>query len=193
MSIIASLKKNTPKYFNCSKRTKANLVSGFALVEMIVYISIMVIIMIALINIIISITKSNRFSSIENNIKNSAISGLEEITREIRNAKSIDYNQSVFSSSNGKLFLNTLDQNGSIKTIKFYLENQTLKEDVGGVATSTGGSLTQKDVKVLSMTFKPIDTLKSKAVKIELVLSSSNNDFVRNENFYSTVVLRGSY
>ena len=193
MSIISNLKKNTPKYFNCSKRTKVNLVSGFALVEMIVYISIMVIIMIALINIIISITKSNRFSSIENNIKNSAISGLEEITREIRNAKSIDYNQSVFSASDGKLFLNTLDQNGSIKTIKFYLENQTLKEDIGGMSTSTGGFLTQKDVKVLSMIFKPIDTLKSKAVKIELVLSSSNNDFIRNENFYSTIVLRGSY
>jgi Tfp pilus assembly protein PilV len=193
MSIIANLKKNTPKYFNCSKRTKANLVSGFALVEMIIYISIMVIILLAVVNIIISITKSNKFSSIENNIKNSAISGLEEITREIRNAKSIDYNQSVFNSSDGILFLNTLDQNGNIKTIKFYLAGQILKEDIGGVSTSTGGVLTQKDVKVLSMIFKPIDTLKSKAVKIELVLSGSNNGLIRNENFYSTIVLRGSY
>jgi Tfp pilus assembly protein PilV len=193
MSIIANLNKNTPKYFNCSKRTKANLVSGFALVEMIIYITIMVIIMLAVVNIIISITKSNKFSSIENNIKNSAISGLEEITREIRNAKSIDYNQSVFNSSDGILFLNTLDQNGNIKTIKFYLAGQILKEDVGGVSTSTGGVLTQKDVKVLSMIFKRIDTLKSKAVKIELVLSGSNNGLIRNENFYSTIVLRGSY
>jgi Tfp pilus assembly protein PilV len=193
MSIIANLNKNTPKYFNCSKRTKANLVSGFALVEMIIYIPIMVIIMLAVVNIIISITKSNKFSSIENNIKNSAISGLEEITREIRNAKSIDYNQSVFNSSDGILFLNTLDQNGNIKTIKFYLAGQILKEDVGGVSTSTGGVLTQKDVKVLSMIFKRIDTLKSKAVKIELVLSGSNNGLIRNENFYSTIVLRGSY
>jgi len=193
MSIIANLNKNTPKYFNCSKRTKTNLVSGFALVEMIIYITIMVIIMLAVVNIIISITKSNKFSSIENNIKNSAISGLEEITREIRNAKSIDYNQSVFNSSDGILFLNTLDQNGNIKTIKFYLAGQILKEDVGGVSTSTGGVLTQKDVKVLSMIFKRIDTLKSKAVKIELVLSGSNNGLIRNENFYSTIVLRGSY
>ncbi|MEI8123565.1 MAG: hypothetical protein WCG60_00135 [bacterium] len=153
----------------------------------------MVIIMLAVVNIIISITKSNKFSSIENNIKNSAISGLEEITREIRNAKSIDYNQSVFNSSDGILFLNTLDQNGNIKTIKFYLAGQILKEDVGGVSTSTGGVLTQKDVKVLSMIFKRIDTLKSKAVKIELVLSGSNNGLIRNENFYSTIVLRGSY
>ena len=193
MSIIANLKKNTPKYFNCSKRTKANLVSGFALVEMIVYISIMVIIMLAVINIIISITKSNKFSSIENNIKNSEISGLEEMTREIRNDKSIDYNQSVFNSSDGILFLNTLDQNVNTKTIKFYSEGQILKEDIGGVSTSTGVVLTQKDVKVLSMIFKRIDTPKSKAVKIELVLSSLNSDFIKNENFYSTIVLRGSY
>lgn len=175
------------------KKTFIKKKKGFALVEMIVYIAIMVVIMLAVVNVIISITKSNKFSSLENDIKNSAISSLEEITREIRNAQSIDYNQSVFNSSDGVLFLNTFDQDGNNKTIKFYLQGQVLKEDIGGVSTTTGGILTTKDVKVLSMTFKKIDTLKSKAVKIELVFSGSNRGLIKNENFYSTIVLRGSY
>ncbi len=167
---------------------------GFMLVEMIVYMTIMVVIMLAIVNVIILIAESNKYSSIETNIKNSAISGMEEMTREIRNAVSIDDVQSDFdSTTDGILFLNTLDQDGNNKTIKFYLQDKILKEDIGGVATSTTGILTTKDVEILSMTFKKIDTINSKAVKIEMIFSGSDRGLIKNENFYSTIVLRGSY
>ena len=167
---------------------------GFALVEMIVYISIMVIILIAIVNVVITVTRTNKVSFVEYNIKNSAISGLEEMTKEIRNAKSINYIQSVFSpSTNGVLSLNTIDSLGNNETVKFYLENQILMVDISGVSTSTGGILTTKDVKVLSLIFTPINTTNSKAVKIEMVLSGSSGGFVKDDDFYSTVVLRGSY
>jgi len=172
-----------------SKKNK----KGFALVEMMVYLAIMTVVTIAMVNVVIVVIKSNKESFIDNNIKNSALSGLERIVRETRSASNIDYGQSVFNNSNGVLVLNSTDQSGNPEVIKFYINSQILKVDVSGASPSTGGILTLKGTRVTSLIFKPINTSNSKAVKIEMVIESGEPSSVKTENFYSTVILRGSY
>ena len=172
------------------KKSSGKFLTGFALAEMLVYISIMTVISIAMIDVIVVVTRTSKQSYTYNNIKNSAISGLERVVRDTKSAISIDMGQSVLNSSNGVLFLNSKDSDGNDKTIKFYLNSQTLKVDVNG---SYVGPLTLRDTRVLSLIFTPIDTGNSKAIRIKMVIEGGAPGFVKNENFYSSVILRGSY
>lgn len=166
---------------------------GFALAEMIVYVAIMAVMTTAIVNIVIGVTRSNKQSFVYENIKNSAITSMERITRETRSALGINYSQSAFNSNNGILSLFSKDQFGNTETIKFYLQDQKMKVDIEGIATSTGGILTLGGTKILSLVFIPIDTGNSEAIKIEMVVEGGDRDFLKNENFYSTIILRGSY
>lgn len=158
---------------------------GFSLVEILVYIAIMTIVMVVVVNIIITIAKSNKQSFVYNNIKNSAISSLEKIIRETRASESF-----VIAMSGEELTLNSRDENSLPKTVKFYLSNGLLKVDING---SYFGPLNINGTKVLSLNFKSIDAINSKAVKIEITIEGENKGFVNSEDFYSTVVLRNSY
>jgi len=171
-------------------KNKKSKQKGFSLVEMIIYIAITSLVMIVIVDVILTVSRSNKQSVVYNNVKNSAISSLEKIVRETRSSISIDVGQSVFDSEDGALFLNSKDQNGDPKTIKFYIENDLLVVDVNGARF---GPLTTNGTKVSGIIFNLFDTGNSKAVKIKIGIEGEKNGFTKNEDFYSTVVLRGSY
>ncbi|MBI3632223.1 MAG: hypothetical protein HY225_02135, partial [Candidatus Vogelbacteria bacterium] len=54
-------------------------------------------------------------------------------------------------------------------------------------------SLIPTGVAVRSLIFYLIDTGSSKAVKVEMQLGETKGGVVRYANYYSTVILRGSY
>jgi hypothetical protein len=163
---------------------------GFSMPEILVYIAIMTVVMFVIVNVVLVVSKSLNKSSEYNNIKNSAISGLEKITKETRLSTSIDLNSSVFNSPSGVLVLNSKDENGLLRVTKFYLDGDVVKVFVDGNYLNT---ITYSDTKVLSLYFVPIETGNSQAVKIEMVVGSENENSQISERFYSTVVLRNSY
>jgi prepilin-type N-terminal cleavage/methylation domain-containing protein len=176
-----------------NKNKKVSLKNGFTLVEMLVYLAIMVVITLALVQSIIVVVKSNKQSFVVNNIKNSAISILEKMTREIRDASSIDVVNSVFGTSTGILQLNTTDSSGNAKTTQFYLQSNNLMVTSSSSLGVLTGPLNSNGAKVLSVNFTPISTAHSSAVKIVMTIEGTNQGLTKDVNFYSTAILRGSY
>ena len=109
---------------------------------------------------------------------------MERISREIKQADSIN------TISSTDLKLNTKDEAGADKTVEFLLSGSDVQILENDVLT---GNLNPESVSVSSLDFTEITTTKSKAVKIILTVSSENDLLNRNEVFYDTVVLRGSY
>jgi hypothetical protein len=150
----------------------------------------MTIVLIVIVNIVLLVSKSINQTSAYNNIKNSAIFGLEKITKEIRFAIDVDLDQSVFNSSNGVLVLNSEDASSTPRVVKFYLDSGLIKIDIDG---NYFGSATYSDTNVSKLMFVPVDTGNSKAVKIEMSLDARSGESLVSEDFYSTIVIRNSY
>jgi hypothetical protein len=159
---------------------------GFSIAEMLIYIAIMTVILIVIVDMFLVVSKSNKQSSAYNSVKDSAVFGLEKIIKETRLSTSIDFGQSIFNSTSSVLVLNSEDENGDLKIVKFYLDNGLIKVDING---EYFGPATYSDTFVSGLKFIPIDTGSSQAVKIEINIGAENI----SENFYSTVVLRNSY
>ena len=160
-------------------------IKGFALVEMIIYLAIMVLITLVVVQSIVVVFKSNNQSFLSNSISNSAITSLEKMTREIRNARSVD------SPSGSILQLTSVDASGNSQNSIFYVDPITSR--LMASSSNVSGPLTSSNVIVTSLKFTPITTSSSKAVKIEMTISGNNQTTVESENFMTTVILRGSY
>jgi len=172
------------KKFIFNKKIK----KGFTLIEMLVYISIMTVITLVLTQSLTVVLKSNRASFSDSNLRNSAYSAMEIMIREIR------LSQSIASCSGSLLQLNQVDSSGNPRVVRFSTStDQALNYYVGSTTPAYVGPLTSSGTKVLNLTFTPITTASSVAVRIQMQLSTSINGQTGNEWFYSTVVLRGSY
>ena len=157
---------------------------GFTLIEMLIYISLMVIITLVVTQSIIVVLKSNRASFADINIRNSGYSAMEGILREIRSSESIDQ------ASLGILEM----RKGSGNTVRFATSSDLALNFYEGNGTPILiGPLTSKNILVRNLSFKKIDTGKSLAVKIEMELETTVNGITKNEWFYNTAILRGSY
>lgn len=116
---------------------------------------------------------------------------MERISREIRNASSIDVANSSLGSSPGVLQLNSVDELGNSQTVKFNVSGGELVISYNGVSI---GNLLGNNISVSSLIFRRIGTTASgEAVKIELILQDNKSQDLKIENFYNTIVLRGSY
>jgi len=171
-------------YIFSKKGVKKNIIEGFALAEMIIYIAIMSVISVVIVSVVLTVLKSNTQSYTYNNIKNSAISVLEKIDRETKQAYNIN------SAQDGLLVLDSKKTDGSDRQIRIYLDTGILKVDEDDVYI---GPLTISGTIVSSITFQKIDTGNSQAVKIEMTIEGREDTFIKSETFYSTIILRGSY
>lgn len=163
---------------------------GITLVETIIYVFIFTLLLIVVVNSLVSMTRSYRHIQANKDIETSAIVFLERVTREIRFAKSVDIGQSSFDTSNGSLYLNTLDESGALGSIRFYLLNSRVHVNENSYYL---GPLTLGKVSVSDLMFSRIATPKAEAIKIVVTLQSGEGGALRTKKFYSTVVLRGSY
>lgn len=159
---------------------------GFALIELLVYIAVLSLALLAIANTLIVITRS--YSSVRSIavVERNAFA-FERITREIRGSFGISDADSVFGANPGRLFLNTTDVLGSPRTVLFYIEGISLMlKENGGVAQA----LTSPDVSVVGLVFRKITTPHSLGVKIELTLESGSGASFHRESLYDTVALR---
>jgi type II secretory pathway component PulJ len=176
------------KFFNI--KNKKNIpTGGFTLVEMMIYVFLMTIITVVITQSLIIVLKSNRTSIAEVNIRNSGYSAMEGMIREIHSSDSIDQ------ASGGVL---QMKQNGGTNIVKFATSSlasasTTLFFYEGASNPPAVGPLTSKGIIVKSLIFNQINTGKSLAVRIQIQLSTTVNGITKNEWFYSTAILRGSY
>lgn len=155
---------------------------GFSLIELVVYIAIAAGVLTASVNSISTLMKSFNNARITSKINNSAEAAMERMTREIRNAYSINAS-SVLGSSPGRLKLNTYNAVGATTTIEFYLDNEVLNVAEG---VGAGNPLSLNGVAVSNLVFRQIEnSTSSKAIKVEVTINS--------KNFYDTAILRNSY
>lgn len=160
--------------------------TGYSLVEMLIYISMLIILLVAIIQGVIMLSSSYINIKAVRSIENSAFTAINRLENDIRSSTSIDTSTSTFGVNPGMLKLNI----GTSTTVRFYLSNQRLYVEENG---SNTGPLTFANVRVTSLVFRNITTTNSSAIKIEMTLQSSSTAGILNKNFYMTTVLRGSY
>jgi hypothetical protein len=156
---------------------------GYAILELLFYISFFAVLTIVVINAMIAMTASFRETSVHAGLSRSG-NIMERISRELRQADSIN-----FISAN-TLKLNTTDTAGAAMTVQFSLSGsdvQFFKNDV------LVGNLNASDISIASLNFTEITTTEGKAVRVMLGVQSDNDKYARTVDFYDTVVLRGSY
>lgn len=165
-------------------------ISGFTLVEMIIYIAFFAVLSVVTVNATIMVMKSFYSLRITQNISQSATTALERMSREIRNAYDIDTVNSTFGTSPGRLTLSTKDNFGANTTVEFYVNaGNQLNMKIG---TVDQGALMTKSVTITNLVFYLITNINSKSIKIEMTLRDSRADITKTVKFYDTIVLRGS-
>ena len=167
-----------------------NSAKGFSFMEMVIYVTILVFIVVVLISTMLVISKTYKKVSVGRTIETSAVLALDRTTREIKNSNSIDATGSVFDSNPGSITLSGLTATGSPRTVKIYAENNILKIMENGTYR---GQLTASNTSVTNFVLKKIDHDSSDAVKIEMTIQSGTGEYQKSENFYATAILKGSY
>jgi len=165
---------------------KEKNITGISLIETIIYITITTIVLVFIVNLMLSSSSAFKNFKVSRDIKNSAIISIDRIVNETRKAVSVDDGLSLFNNPNGKLTLNMPDGSKMV----FFLDSGILKIENDGVIE---GSLSLHDVFISSLIFKMINNTKGKAIKIEMNIRDKENDFIKSENFFMTVILQGSY
>ncbi len=155
---------------------------GYTLVEIVIYASLFIVLLGAITSASSLLTKSYRQIRSVKNTQMSALSAMDQMTRNIRQANSVDGSGTLYGSANGSLLLRSVDSYGTAHTVKFYLSGGQVLMEKDGVYF---GPLTDARTSVTSFLFRQIDTGNSAGVKIEMTIGG--------KNFYNTVMLRGSY
>ncbi|PIQ66595.1 MAG: hypothetical protein COV96_00630 [Candidatus Zambryskibacteria bacterium CG11_big_fil_rev_8_21_14_0_20_42_18] len=160
---------------------------GFSLVEMIIYMFILVLMLAVIMNIIISVISSGRIIKALRNIENSTLISLERITRETRQAQSVNTDSSILGTNPGELVLQGVDADGNPRTVKFYLSSGVLMLSENGVDV---GALTKSDASVSSLVFKRFSGANSEGIRTEIAIESGTSTHYRSNNFYFSAILR---
>lgn len=157
---------------------------------MIIYVALLALVMVATVSMLLGMSRAYGYLKLSRHIQSSAVTALDRVVRDIRNARSVNGPQSVLDASPGALTLNTTTATGSPQTFQFYVSGGALrvKQDGGDL-----GPLTLPDVTVGNLIFRQMNTGISQAVKIELTLSAGAGSTTHSANFYATALLRDSY
>ncbi len=169
---------------------KLNKQKGFSLIELLVYISSLIIILMIVINSLLLMSNSYAGLKITQKINQTATGIIGRIILDTRWSNGLGSTGSIFNADAGSLSLNVLDDNGDSTEVTFYLDGTDLKMKEG---LNDPIVLNLPGVKVDKFFLNFVDTGISKLVKIELELSMERKGKVKTETFYDSVVMRESY
>lgn len=163
--------------FNQDSKHK-DLSKGFSLVEMLVYMAVLSMILILVVASLVFVMNSIKEIQASKAIENSAIVSLERISREIRNAVSVE------TLSSDILILESKDDN----SFQFSVENGVLVLTEDGASK---GPLTSSEAEVSNLNFFIIDGgAGQEAVRVEVTIEAGVGDHQKERTFYNTTVLR---
>jgi len=161
--------------------------AGFSLLEMLLYVAILTFMIVVIMNILVSVSRSQKALVASRNIQASGMLTLERITREVRDANTISITESVFATHPGRLVLESFDELGNSRKVEFFLLNGAVHIMEDGVDL---GQLSQPGVVVTGLLFRYLSSPNSKGVRTELILESGTGIASRTINLYSTSVIR---
>lgn len=159
---------------------------GMTLVEVVVYIGVAVVILFAIVSIVLFVIRSLSDLQASRDIRNSAITALERMGREIRGAESIG-DATVFDQNIGQLELNTGD---TPATVLFTVSDGVIQLSEDGTYI---GDLTLPTATVTAMTLHRITTARSEGIRVELTFESIDPNQGTSTTFYTTGIVRASY
>ncbi len=159
---------------------------------MVLYLAIFTIMSIAVINSFIIVMSSFRNTVTNRNIMESGVTAMERISREIRQAKSIDTFNSALASSPGILQLNSTDTSGTDQVIKFSVSSGAINLYKDGLLVA---NLLDPNISVTNLVFRRITNASGngEAVKIEMTLQDTKSKNLVSKNFYNTIIVRNEY
>ncbi len=138
-------------------------------------------------NTLIVVVTIYREFDMRRDVQDSAITSLERMTKEIRNAQSVSTSGSAFNTNPSTLVVSALD--GSTPVVReFAIVDGVLRLYEDGVDQ---GPLSSTDVEITNFVVRFSDTEHSELVKIEMTIQGSDGEYQRN--FYNSTILRGSY
>jgi type II secretory pathway pseudopilin PulG len=157
--------------------------NGYAILELLFYISIFVVLALVVIDSMIIMSRAFKETSIQAEfLQGGAI--MERMSREVRQA----YGVSAISSTD--LSLNTTDSAGVNKVVRFALSGTNIQLWDAGINI---GNMNPPNISVTSLSFTQITTAEGQAIKIVMTIQSSRDTSNRSVEFYDTLVLRGDY
>ena len=169
-----------------SRQRRLQVLTGYSLVEMIIYVAILSVISLLAINTILSFGPSYHSLLAYRLAENSGILSMERMSREIRAATSVDTINSTLGSSPGVLTI-VATANSISTTTKFYIQNNILKVDVNG---SYSGPLSLSNTSVSNLVFTLLLNTKTTAVKIDMTLQATSSPVTKTKTYHSTIVLK---
>ncbi len=167
-----------------------NKQKGYSLVEMLIYLAIFTIMSIAVINSFIVIMSSFTTTRTNRDLLESGSTAMERMSREIRQAISVDVANSTLGTNSGLLQLNSTNNSGNVTVVKFNVLNGNLNLSQDGVLFD---NLLGQNISTTNLIFRRIATTKGEAIKIELTLQDTKSKNLKTANFYNTIILRGGY
>ncbi len=164
---------------------------GYTLVELLIVIAITAVLMTAVSQATTSMYTTYRNVIALRQIESASVSILDRLTREIKNATSIDMTNSVFDSDTGRVSLNISSSTGNINT-QIYASSSRLYVKKNGIEL---GPLSPSDVTVSIISYNLLGTSTNSAtaIRVELVLEASTAQIHWSKSFYSTAIMRGTY
>ncbi|MES2409585.1 MAG: prepilin-type N-terminal cleavage/methylation domain-containing protein [Patescibacteria group bacterium] len=161
---------------------------GYSLIEIIIYVSIMMVLIGVIAYVINMLLVANSVVKATRRVENSSIAFSDKIVREIRAASDASLVTS-YPYDNDELTLTIPTTSGS-RTSRFYRVGDRIMVDDNGVQT---GPITLSNMQITSLHFKIMSTTTSKAIKYEVVMEGATSTPDVSEKFYGTAVLRGFY
>ncbi|MFA6273331.1 MAG: hypothetical protein WC673_02485 [Candidatus Paceibacterota bacterium] len=162
---------------------------GAGLLELLIYIAVLALILVTLINMLLAIGKTYGRLKSSRAIEAVGEVALEQMTREIRKASTVNDN-SILDTSPGKLILDTTDADGNPATMEFSLIGEAIYQRFNdGVFNPLSASSTV----ITSLIFRSLANGRTAMARVEITTESGEGVAFRSEKFYTTAVLRGSY
>ena len=164
--------------------------AGFSLPEVIIYVALVVVLLVAVTGSLLSISRTAREIAAWQSLQAEGQAVMDRVTREIRAATSTDA-ASIFGTNPGRLSLASGGLSGTAvgNTVFATDSNNQLTLKIGTGATST---LTTK-TKATNLVFRHIVSGSIDAVRVELTLQTKPSLPTRSLDFYGTAILRSSY
>lgn len=157
------------------------------MIEMLVYIAVLVFMLVIILEVVFSVTKSERVIKAVRNVENSAALSLERISREARLAQSVNVASSTLGVHPGKLVLTGEDDAGNPRVVEFHLSNGQIWLKENGVEV---GALSEGEAAVTNLIFHRFAGANSEGVRTLMTIESGTTTSYKSEKFYSSTVLR---
>lgn len=177
-------------YKNTKKKSLAQRIFGFSLIEVLLYVSLFTGISVMSMSSLFQTIKAFNNLRISRDINDSSVKIMERITRDIKGSTAINFASSTFGSSPGRLTLTTVSASGTPLAVEYFVSGSMLRVKENGVDV---GTLMSSKTKVDALVFRYINTGATVGVKTELHLSSSRGVVSDIDHFYNTSILRGTY